>query len=344
MSEKKILPFIERYRPKVLDDVKSHHHILDSLKKFISLKTLPHLLFFGPPGTGKTSTIKCCANELYGDFMACMTLELNASYERGIETVRTKIKNFVTNKNSVFLPEELKGLFKLVILDEIDSMTLEAQGMLRQTIEKSSGTTRFCLICNDIDKISDPLQSRCTLYRFSPLPINDMLIRLGEICETENISYQEGAMEAVAKICHGDMRVAINTLQYIKLTMNKNVEVDVNMVYKITGHASPEINKEIYHNFHKLASNNKVSMSKIVSTNTDIVVQNNLTISNLLGELNDLVLESDFTLDQKIYLITNMAKVEIYESVNINSNILIMNLASIFLLAKNIKTSKKCAK
>ena len=148
------LPWIEKYRPKEIDQVISHKEIITSLKKFIEKKSLPHLLFFGPSGSGKTSTIKCCANEIYGKYIDCMILELNASNERGIETVRTKIKNFVCNRNSIFLPLNVRGIFKLVILDEIDSMTVEAQGMLRQTIEKHSSTTRFCLICNDIDKIN----------------------------------------------------------------------------------------------------------------------------------------------------------------------------------------------
>ena len=112
----KQLPWIEKYRPSDINQIISHDDIILSLKRFICKKSLPHLLFYGPSGSGKTSTIKCCAKEIYGQYIDCMILELNASNERGIETVRTKIKNFVCNRNSIFLPMEMRGIFKLVIL------------------------------------------------------------------------------------------------------------------------------------------------------------------------------------------------------------------------------------
>ncbi len=205
----KQLPWIEKYRPTEINRIISHKEIINSLQSFIKMRTLPNLLFFGPSGSGKTSTILCCANEIYNQYTACMVLQLNASNERGIETVRTKIKNFVSNRNSIFLPEGIRRIFKLVILDEIDSMTVEAQGMLRQTIEKNSNSTRFCLICNDIDKINIALQSRCALFRFSPIKMIDMKNRLIEICAFEKIEHDDDALDAIIKISRGDMNCVI---------------------------------------------------------------------------------------------------------------------------------------
>lgn len=328
------LPWVEKYRPKQIDHIISHKEIILSLKKFIEKRTLPHLLFFGPSGSGKTSTIKCCANEIYGEYTNCMILELNASNERGIETVRTKIKNFVTNRNSIFLPKEIGAIFKLVVLDEIDSMTVEAQGMLRQTIEKNSATTRFCLICNDIDRINPALQSRCASYRFAPLNSQDMKIRLNEICKLEKIICDENAIDAVIKISKGDMRASINTLQHVELTVNKKITID--NVYKISGHCMPEIIITVFDNFMAL-SKKKMILKDCVDTVTNIVVDNNITIFNLLEELKNIVLKSTFTTDQKIYLIDKFAQNELYDAVNVEPKNILMILASLFVVVSKIK-------
>lgn len=332
--DKKQLPWVEKYRPQKIDDVISHKEIIQSLKKFITKKTLPHLLFFGSSGVGKTSVIKCCAKEIYGPYADCMTLELNASNERGIETVRTKIKNFVSNRNSIFLPKGFRNIFKLVILDEIDSMTVEAQGMLRQTIEKNSATTRFCLICNDIDKINVALQSRCALYRFAPLNFSDSKKRLEEICQIENIKYDKEALDAIINISKGDMRTSINTLQHVKLIISNKITAED--IYKISGHCMPIIILDVFNKLKKLA-NNKVSLKKCIDEITDIVVDNNITIFNLLGELKNVVMESDFSNNQKIFLVKNFAQNEIYDSVNIDPRHILMIISSLFVMVPKIK-------
>ncbi|QGR53844.1 replication factor c small subunit [Moumouvirus maliensis] len=332
-GKEKNVPWTEKYRPRDIDHIISHKQITRSLKNFIKSKTLPHLLFFGPSGSGKTSTIKCCAAKLYGSYINCMILELNASNERGIETVRTKIKNFVSNKNSIFLPPELRNIFKLVILDEIDSMTVEAQGMLRQTIEKNSSTTRFCLICNDIDKINLALQSRCALFRFSPLNNNEMQKRLKDICSIENVKYSTGVIDAVINISKGDMRSAINTLQHVNLTVNNLITV--NDVYKISGHCMPELILDIFNILLQL-SKKKKDLDKYVENIINIVIENNITIFNLLSELKNIVLDSDLLDDQKIFLIDNFAKNEYYDAVNVDSKNIIMILASLFVCVSEI--------
>jgi len=329
----KQLPWIEKYRPKNINQIISHSEIIQSLKKFIKKKSLPHLLFFGPSGSGKTSAIKCCANEIYGSYMHCMTMELNASNERGIETVRTKIKNFVSNRSNIFLPMENRNIFKLVILDEIDSMTVEAQGMLRQTIEKYSVTTRFCLICNDIDKINLALQSRCTLFRFAPLISLEVKTRLVEICLAEKIKFEDSAIDAIAKISKGDMRSAINTLQHAKQITKK--KITLNNVYKMSGHCIPVVVKEIFDKL-MLLSSQKIKLSESVTEITELVVDNNVTIFNLLEELkNIIIISSDMENTNKLFIIDNFAKIEVYDSVNVDLSIVIMCISSLFVLINN---------
>lgn len=157
------MPFVEKYRPENLDRIISHVEIVKTIRKFIESKKLPHLLFHGPPGTGKTSCMIAIAKELYGSQYRNMTLELNASDDRGIGVVRDQIKSFCSTQQLMS-----KGM-KLVILDESDSMTGPAQFALRRIVEKYSKTTRFCFICNFVSKIIPALQSRCTRFRFGPL-------------------------------------------------------------------------------------------------------------------------------------------------------------------------------
>jgi len=331
-SEKQ-LPWIEKYRPTEINRIISHKEIINSLQSFIKMKTLPNLLFFGPSGSGKTSTILCCANEIYNQYTAYMVLQLNASNERGIETVRTKIKNFVSNRNSIFLPEGIRRIFKLVILDEIDSMTVEAQGMLRQTIEKNSNSTRFCLICNDIDKINIALQSRCALFRFSPIKMTDMKNRLIEICAFEKIKHDDDALDAIIKISRGDMRSAINTLQYINLTVNKIITIDD--VYKISGNCMPIINHDLFTILMNV-SKKKIKLQKSVEKIIDIVIENNITVFSLLNELKNIVMKSKLTIKQKMFLIDNFAQIEIYDSVNVDLKNILMIISSLFILMQNI--------
>ncbi len=334
-DNEKQLPWIEKYRPQKIDDIISHIDIISSLKKLISKKSLPHLLFFGPSGSGKTSTIKCCAKEIYGSNTDCMILILNASNERGIETVRTKIKNFVCNKNSIFLQDQNEShkIFKLVILDEIDSMTVEAQGMLRQTIEKNNRTTRFCLICNDIDKINIALQSRCALYRFTPLTNVDMKNRLVEICQLEDIKYENDGIDAIIKISHGDMRSAINILQQVSLSFGKNIKY--NHIYQISGHCMPDINILIFKKLNSLTKS-KIKLQQCIDEILEIVVDNNITIFNMLDELKNIIMQSKFNVNQKIFLIENFSKNEVYDSLNVDPQNIIMIISSLFVLVPQI--------
>lgn len=212
-------PWVEKYRPKNLDDVASQDHAVKVLKKTLESANLPHMLFYGPPGTGKTSTILALAKQLYGpNLYKSRVLELNASDERGISIVRQKIKNFARLTVSNASKEDLANYpcppYKIIILDEADSMTNDAQSALRRTMETYSGVTRFCLICNYITRIIDPLASRCSKFRFRSLNNENALNRLKYIVDKEDIALEnEAVLHEVLKISNGDLRKAITYLQ-----------------------------------------------------------------------------------------------------------------------------------
>ncbi|KNC75813.1 replication factor C subunit 4, partial [Sphaeroforma arctica JP610] len=185
------------------------------LRNSLKSNDFPHLLFYGPPGTGKTSTILAIARELFGPkLMKERVLELNASDERGIDVVRHKIKSFA---QIAVGGTKAKGYpsppFKIIILDEADSMTTDAQSALRRTMELHSKVTRFCLICNYVTRIIEPLTSRCAKFRFRPLPPSAMQTQIKLVTEKEDIKIADGVPEALVTASGGDMRRVLNLLQ-----------------------------------------------------------------------------------------------------------------------------------
>ncbi|KAI0308189.1 P-loop containing nucleoside triphosphate hydrolase protein [Multifurca ochricompacta] len=202
------LPWVEKYRPSVLDDIVGNGDTISRLKIIAKDGNVPHLIISGMPGIGKTTSIHCLAHQLLGDAYKEGVLELNASDERGIDVVRSKIKAFAQKK--VTLPP---GRHKIVILDEADSMTAGAQQALRRTMEIYSNTTRFCLACNMSNKIIEPIQSRCAILRYAKLADQEILHRLLEICAEEKVEYNDDGLTALIFTSEGDMRQAINNLQ-----------------------------------------------------------------------------------------------------------------------------------
>ncbi|KAK8056681.1 replication factor C subunit 2 [Apiospora rasikravindrae] len=211
-------PWVEKYRPKTLSDVTAQDHTVNVLQRTLQASNLPHMLFYGPPGTGKTSTILALAKELYGpEMIKSRVLELNASDERGISIVREKVKDFarmqLTNPPAGYKSRYPCPPFKIIILDEADSMTQDAQSALRRTMETYSKITRFCLICNYVTRIIDPLASRCSKFRFKSLDQGNAKKRLEEIAEKEGVGLEDGAVDALIKCSEGDLRKAITYLQ-----------------------------------------------------------------------------------------------------------------------------------
>ncbi|PFH60503.1 hypothetical protein XA68_10852 [Ophiocordyceps unilateralis] len=211
-------PWVEKYRPKTLDDVTAQDHTVTVLQRTLQASNLPHMLFYGPPGTGKTSTVLALAKELYGpEMVKARVLELNASDERGISIVREKVKNFARMQLINPPPSYNKKYpcppFKIIILDEADSMTQDAQSALRRTMETYSKITRFCLICNYVTRIIDPLASRCSKFRFKSLDQSNARKRLEDIAQAEGLSLQDGAVDALVRCSEGDLRKAITFMQ-----------------------------------------------------------------------------------------------------------------------------------
>ena len=231
----------EKYRPRFLKDLINQEEIKKRLKGFIDAGTMPHLLFAGPPGTGKTTAALVLINEILSDFDVfgrkedqiqtnVPYLELNASDERGINVVRERIKNFA-HLMAINAP------FRVIILDEADSMTTDAQHALRRTMEKYSNTCRFILICNYSSKIIEPIQSRCAVFRFSPLNDKDTKKYIQNIIKNEKVAITPEAIEAIIYVSEGDLRRVTNILQSAAITGKEITEDDV---YNATGKAQPQ--------------------------------------------------------------------------------------------------------
>ncbi|MFC6826909.1 replication factor C small subunit [Halopelagius fulvigenes] len=222
--------WIEKYRPQTLDDVYGQEDIVGRLQSYVEQDDLPHLLFAGPAGIGKTTCATAIARAIYGDDWRGNFLELNASDERGIDVVRDRIKNFARSSFGGYD-------YRVIFLDEADSLTSDAQSALRRTMEQFSDNTRFILSCNYSSKIIDPIQSRCAVFRFSPLSDDAVRSQVEDIAENEDIELTEDGLDALVYAAGGDMRRAINSLQAAATTGDV---VDEEAVYMITSTARPE--------------------------------------------------------------------------------------------------------
>jgi replication factor C small subunit len=221
----------EKYRPPTLSGIIGQESVIDSLKKFVENNAVPHCLFSGPPGTSKTTAAMAMARDLFGETFDRNFMELNASDERGIDVVRNQIKNFARTMPSGNAP------FKILVLDEADHLTADAQHALRRTMESFAASCRMVLICNYSSRIIPPIQSRCAIFRFSRLSEEDISGRLKFVAKKEGVNLAPAGIKAILYLAEGDMRAALNLLQAASSTGEK---VTDEIVYSISGRANPE--------------------------------------------------------------------------------------------------------
>ena len=212
------LMWVEKYRPFKLDDIVNQKEIVESLKNLMKEPAeMPHLLFTGPAGVGKTTTALCMSRQLLGEDWKRDTLELNASDERGIKMVRERVKEFAA-VIKIRTTERDERKFRIIILDEADEMTSEAQRALRRIMEDSSETTRFVIICNYLSQIIEPIQSRCAIFRFKRIEKETVEDHLKWLCKKEGIKYDDKAISQIFDSTNGDLRHSINILQSASVT------------------------------------------------------------------------------------------------------------------------------
>lgn len=222
---KNTVPWVDKYRPLKIDDVIHQTDIKKLLKNIVLTGNMQHLLFYGPAGTGKTSSILAIANELFGpNKIDERVIELNASDERGINIVRNKIVTLAKTSVSEKDPNYVCPPFKIIILDEADAMTVEAQSALRKIMEDNSSITRFCFVCNFINQIIGPITSRCAKFRFKPIDLEHMKGRLIHIARREHMDIDDGGIDMVYRSTNGDMRKAITLLQHLNY-LGRRIEI-----------------------------------------------------------------------------------------------------------------------
>ncbi|MFX1390566.1 MAG: replication factor C small subunit [Promethearchaeota archaeon] len=275
-------PWVEKYRPRRLDDIVNQEGIIKRLKQFVNDSSMPHLIFAGPAGTGKTTSALAMVRELYGRNMAVNKtyLELNASDARGIDVIRTYIKDFAKAR------PPLDVAFKVLILDEADNMTAPAQQALRRTMEKYTKNCRMILICNYSNKIIPPIQSRCVVFRFASLNNIDIKQRVKFIAKQENITLTPDGLNAIVDVSRGDCRRAINYLQSCGTISSK---IDQEIVFRVAGEVPPEKIKEI------LNTSIQGQLQLSIKLLNDLIKEYGLSgqniIKNLYREIYDLKIE-----------------------------------------------------
>jgi replication factor C subunit 2/4 len=302
IRDKNLTTWVDKYRPKKISQIIGHDEVKKVLVKTIKNGNLPHLLFYGPSGTGKTSTVLALVNELYGpEKVKSKVLELNASDENGINVVRDKIIKFATFVVGSSDPKYPSPSFKIIILDEADAMTSEAQTALKKVMESTCDVTRFVFICNYENRIIDPIKSRCASFKFSPIPEKLILNKLKNISKNEKINVKDDVLQIITKICQGDARRSVNTLQNIKYIPKKNITKDD--IYNITSYVSEDHFKGVW---DKCLKNDIINLSKLA---TDIT-NTGYPMNFILNYLSEKTLSSKMNDNSKSKILLMIGKVE----------------------------------
>lgn len=319
-------PWVEKYRPNTLDELVAHKEIVGVLRRLIQNDKLPHTLLYGPPGTGKTSTILAAAKDMYGPGYKNMTLELNASDDRGIDVVRNEIKEFAGTRRL------FSSGIKLIVLDEADMMTNDAQFALRRIIEKYTANCRFCLICNYANKIIPALQSRCTKFRFSPLDPEQVRGRVEFIVEQEKVTITRDAFEALLKMGRGDMRRVLNVLQSAAVAYPQ--EITFEALFLVTGNPVP---KHIDAVFQSLL-NDTFSVAR--QTLHDVCVLKGYALPDVLTLLNERVLDTQLPRRMKAHLLGKLADLEYRCASATSEKLQLSSLVGAFVAARGMASAE----
>jgi replication factor C small subunit len=287
--------WIERFRPRKFEDIIGQEVIVRRIKAFVDSKNLPHLLLSGPPGVGKSTIALVIARELFGEGWKDNFLELNASNDRGIDVVRNTIKDFARTKALGDVP------FKIILLDESDSLTRDAQQALRRTMEQYSSSCRFILSCNYSSRILDPIQSRCTIFRFKPLEKKSVEEIIDKVAKEEGLKVDTKAKEALVYVANGDVRRLENVMQSCSI-MDKKITED--LVYEIVSAAKPKEIKEVLE--LAIHGNFPASKDKLLETMLKHGLSGPDIIKQIQGEIWNLEIEDE----KKINLVDKCGEIE----------------------------------
>ena len=309
--------WVEKYRPEKLSDMVGQDEIVSRLQSFVDKKSLPHLLFAGPPGSGKTTAALCIARELFGGEWRHNILELNASDERGIDTVRTKVKDYARTRPIGDVP------YKIVYLDESDALTSDAQNALRRTMEMFTHTARFILACNYSSRIIEPIQSRCSIFRFRRLVDKDIATMLKKIARAEKLTLEEDGIKAITNMSEGDMRRAINILQAAATLKRK---IDEKAIYDVSASARPEDVKEMLE--AALAGKFEDARSKLIS----MLIDQGLSGEDILEQVHREILSLDVPEPTKVKLMDKVGEVDFRLTEGANERIQLEALLAHFCL------------
>jgi replication factor C subunit 3/5 len=308
------IPLIEKYRPKDVADIISQKAITDIILNFVKNENIPHMLFYGPPGTGKTTTISIISREINKENPNLMILDMNASDNRGIDTIRKEIKYFAETK-------QIDKGHKMVILDEADSMTYNAQIVLKKIIETYTQNVKFIIIGNYINNIILPIRSRCVSFRFTPTSFNDMKKRMNHIVKEENIKITNNALNSIINSSNGDMRKCLNLLQSASM-ISKTVK-DEN-VFKIICDIPPQQ----IENIHQILLTS--SFKEGYNSLNKLIDEYNINVDVIVKGLHNAIIKQDIPPNNTIYLLKELSKLECRLLGEVDINIQISSLVAIY--------------